>query len=272
MRYSIYINQVRCVEWGIKPALGSIVDLINQASSWAEALVMNGLTYYWIEPSKVAEELIAEEWKRDTARRHMNTLKEKGVIDLVVMNGKYYVRLTEKGATWNQSTPIRETKKNSSGENNHTEPRKKIRETAKKNSADKYIQDQYNQDHNPPLPPQGEVVGVEQNSSDGKFNPETVELPDYVDRTLWIGYCRMRKAKTNSAIKTQETAEYCLKRLAKLSGGSLMKASEVLEQSIANTWTGLFELKQTSGAVNAHDTSGAWAVGRRITIKAGAGR
>lgn len=123
-----------------------------------------------------------------------------------------------------------------------------------------------------PLTPQG-VVGVgEQNSSDGKFNPETVELPDYVDRTRWIAYCRMRKAKTDSAIKTPETAEYCLKRLAKLSGGNPIKASEVLEQSTANTWTGLFELKQTSGAVNAHDTSGAWAVGRRITIKAGVGR
>lgn len=162
MRYSIHINQVRCVEWGIKPSLGGIVDLINQASSWAEASVVNGFTYYWIEPAKVAEELISEDWKRDTARRHMNTLKDKGIIDLVVMNGRYYVRLTEKGATWNQITPIRQTEKNSSGENNFAEPRKKIRDTAEKNSPDKYIQDQYNQDqNNPPVSPQGEPAPAE---------------------------------------------------------------------------------------------------------------
>lgn len=160
MRYSIHINQVRCLEWEIKPSLGGIVDLINQASSWAQASVINGFTYYWVEPSKVAEELIAEGWKRDTARRHMNTLKEKDIIDLVIMDGKYYVRLTEKGATWNQITTIRETEKNSSGEFKFEAPRKKIREGAEKNSPDKYIQDINNtKDQYPLNPPVGETQG-----------------------------------------------------------------------------------------------------------------
>ncbi|WP_324681576.1 conserved phage C-terminal domain-containing protein [Bibersteinia trehalosi] len=161
MRYSIHINQVRCVEWGIKPSLGGIVDLINQASSWATATVINGFTYYWIEPAKVAEELISEGWKRDTARRHMNTLRDEGIIDLVMMDGKYYVRLTEKGATWNQIIPIRQTEKNSSGENSSELPRKKIRETAKKNSPDKYIQELNTTSDQSPLTPTGEPAPAE---------------------------------------------------------------------------------------------------------------
>lgn len=160
-RYSVHINQVRCVEWGIKFAIGGIVDLINQASSWAQATVINGFTYYWVEPAKVAEELIAEEWQRDTARRHMNNLRDKGIIDLVIMDGKYYVRLTEKGATWNQATTIRQTEKNSADENNSETSRKKIRETAKKNSPDQYIQELNNTSDQSPLTPTGEPAPAE---------------------------------------------------------------------------------------------------------------
>ncbi len=158
MMYSIHINQVRCVEWGIKPSLGGIVDLVNQASSWAQATVINGTTYYWVEPGKVAEELISEGWKRDTARRHMNTLKEKGIIDIVIMDGKYYVRLTEKGATWNRISQIRNTEKNSSAENYSKDARKKIRGNAEKNSPDNNNNNKYNQDNDTPLnPPEGET-------------------------------------------------------------------------------------------------------------------
>ncbi|QIM65241.1 conserved phage C-terminal domain-containing protein [Frederiksenia canicola] len=209
MRYSIHINQVRCVEWGIKPSLGGIVDLINQASSWAEASVVNGFTYYWIEPSKVAEELIAEDWKRDTARRHMNTLKDKDIIDLVIMDGKYYVRLTEKGATWNQVTPIRQAEKNSSGENNSVEPRKKIREDAKKNSPDKYIQDQYNQDqNNPPSPPTGEPAPAEVVLN--YLNVALANLAEQLGERKPVGYSLKPWAKNITARIAESSVADCL--------------------------------------------------------------
>ncbi|MDE8035754.1 conserved phage C-terminal domain-containing protein, partial [Actinobacillus equuli subsp. equuli] len=180
MRYSIHINQVRCLEWGIKPSLGGIVDLINQASSWAKATVINGFTYYWVEPSKVAEELLAEGWKRDTARRHMNALKDKDIIDMVLMDGKYYVRLTDKGSEWNQITPIREAEKNSSGELKSEEQRKKIREVAEKNSPDKYIQDiNNNRDQSPLNPPVGETQ-LESVAVLNHLNDRLAELSDVV--------------------------------------------------------------------------------------------
>ncbi|SUB33549.1 phage replication protein O, N-terminal domain [[Pasteurella] mairii] len=78
-----------------------------------------------------------------------------------------------------------------------------------------------------------------------KIDPENCDLPDYVDRNSWVAYCKMRKAKgKNSEIRTQETINLCLKNLERFSGGDPRLATAILEQSIGNTWTGLFELKQ----------------------------
>lgn len=95
---------------------------------------------------------------------------------------------------------------------------------------------------------------------------------DYIDRAKWSAYCKMRKAKGKSAeIKTQGTLESILKNLLKLSGGNTATASEILEQSIANTWTGLFELKSKNQQVTTarHDEfadNGTWAQGRTLNI------
>ncbi|WP_373766367.1 helix-turn-helix domain-containing protein [Glaesserella sp.] len=124
-----------------------------------------------------------------------------------------------------------------------------------------------------PLPPKGEPLPAETKKSQLSVeveNPETVDLPDYVNRESWVAYCQMRKAK-RSAIKTRKTLELCLRDLEKHSGGDPKLAIEILEQSTANCWTGIFALKtdfrKPSGATNAHDKSGAWAVGRTINVK-----
>lgn len=91
-------------------------------------------------------------------------------------------------------------------------------------------------------------------------DPETAVLPAYVDRNVWIEYCRMRKAK-RAEIKTEKTLKLCLSDLEKHSGGDPQIAIAVLEQSISKTWTGLF-------ALNSKPTSkGYWAEGRTITVK-----
>ena len=76
-----------------------------------------------------------------------------------------------------------------------------------------------------------------------KFDPESCDLPDYVDRDYWIAYCRMRKAKSSKTeIKTQGTVDACLRSLERFSGGDPKLAAEILERSTSNTWTGLFAL------------------------------
>lgn len=107
MRFTSTINNVRLVEWEINITQGALVDLINQASSWAKAVVIDGITYYWMSFSKVCEELPAVFSKEDTVYRQYKVLKEKGIIDHFKMDGKDYVRLTEKGCEWNKFEPIR---------------------------------------------------------------------------------------------------------------------------------------------------------------------
>lgn len=100
-----------------------------------------------------------------------------------------------------------------------------------------------------PLTPQGEAAPPEPKKSQPsgeKLDPENMALPEYVNHESWVAYCRMRKAK-RAEIKTERTLELCLRDLAKHSGGDPKLATAILEQSIANTWTGLFALKNDTG-------------------------
>ncbi len=141
MRFTSTINNVRLAEWGINIIQGALVDLINQASSWAKAVVIDGVTYYWMSFGKVCEELPSVFSKEDTVYRQYKVLKEKGIIEHFKMDGKDYVRLTEKGCEWNKFEPIRNSEKNPTDNNNNN----------------KYNQDQ----NNPPVSPQGEPAPAE---------------------------------------------------------------------------------------------------------------
>ena len=136
MRFTSTINNVRLVEWEINITQGALVDLINQASSWAKPVVIDGATYYWMSFSKVCEELPAVFSKEDTVYRQYKVLKEKGIIDHFKMDGKDYVCLTEKGCGWNKFEPIRMSEKNPSVGHSSVETRKKIRENSEKNPTD----------------------------------------------------------------------------------------------------------------------------------------
>lgn len=162
MRFTSTINNVRLAEWGINITQGALVDLINQASSWAKAVVIDGVTYYWMSFGKVCEELPSVFSKEDTVYRQYKVLKEKGIIEHFKMDGKDYVRLTEKGCEWNKFEPIRDSEKNPSVGNQSEQTRKKIRESSEKNPTDNNNNNKYNQDqNNPPVSPQGEPAPAE---------------------------------------------------------------------------------------------------------------
>lgn len=122
--------------------------------------------------------------------------------------------------------------------------------------------------NHPPISPQGESA----TPANGKINAENIPLPDYVDRETWIAYCRMRKAK-RAEIKTQDTIKRCLRDLEKLCEGSPDLARAILDQSIANTYTGLFALKSlpnrtvnSSASNDPFADNGTWGVGRKLNV------
>lgn len=60
----------------------------------------------------------------------------------------------------------------------------------------------------------------------------------------WVDY----KKSIKNSYKSQSSLDIVAKKLNELSGGDYQKAEAIVEQSIANQWQGLFELRQTQNA------------------------
>lgn len=71
---------------------------------------------------------------------------------------------------------------------------------------------------------------------------DSPELNQDFVKEAWDSYAEMRK-KIHKPIATYETARLCAKKLKKLSAGDPIRAVKILEQSIENSWQGLFELR-----------------------------
>lgn len=108
MRFSTYINNQKALEWGLNANQAALFDLLNQASSWAEEIIVDGIVYYWVSRNKVLEELPLFYKTGDTVYRHFSELNEKGLI-VYLKQGKHgdkdLIRLTEKGKSWNEFKP-----------------------------------------------------------------------------------------------------------------------------------------------------------------------
>ena len=108
MRFSTYINNQKAIEWGLNANQAALFDLLNQATSWAEEIIVDGVVYYWVSRNKVLEELPLFYKTSDTVYRHFAELDEKKLI-VYLKQGKHgdkdLIRLTEKGKSWNEFKP-----------------------------------------------------------------------------------------------------------------------------------------------------------------------
>jgi hypothetical protein len=84
------------------------------------------------------------------------------------------------------------------------------------------------------------------------LNPELSETFQ-----AWLSY---KKAK-NQTYKTQKSVQACYSRLVNLAGGDVETAKLIVEQSMANNWAGLFELKYQKNTREIIDKNG-----NKITI------
>ena len=101
MRYSIYINAVKCQEWGLTLNQGALFDLLNQSSSWAKHFDIGGELFFWVSRNMVIDEIPLAYNKPDTVYRAFKELSEKGLIIHIKKGQKDLIRLTTKGKEWN---------------------------------------------------------------------------------------------------------------------------------------------------------------------------
>ena len=71
---------------------------------------------------------------------------------------------------------------------------------------------------------------------------QTIEPPWREAMRTWLEYKRLRKESYKSEIGIRK----CLTMLRNLSGNNLQTATAIIDQSIANNWAGLFELKRSA--------------------------
>jgi len=86
---------------------------------------------------------------------------------------------------------------------------------------------------------ENEDINKEEKKGAKKFNFDFVEEQFKDVFNSWLQYKKERK----ETYKTQTSLEACYKNLKKLSGNNPETAKEIIENSFANNWSGLFALK-----------------------------
>lgn len=100
MKYSIYINQKKAVEWKLTSSEAIVFSWIYELASWADKMEYKEKTYYYGSKNKACEELPIITDKRDTMCRIYKNLKNKKLIDIININDIDYISITKKGNEW----------------------------------------------------------------------------------------------------------------------------------------------------------------------------
>ena len=138
MRFNTSINNVKCLEWGINVNQGALFDLLYQASSWAETVILDNEVYYHVSRNLVIEELPLYYNKPDTVYRSFGDLHDRGLIVYRKDGKKDLMKLTEKGKEWNRKLGMKSEKKPEHG-NESEKTRNEIRKTSDSNPTNNNI-------------------------------------------------------------------------------------------------------------------------------------
>ena len=65
--------------------------------------------------------------------------------------------------------------------------------------------------------------------------------PDWSE--LWAGWCDYKETEFRDKYKSEKSEQVAIDKLVEMSGQDLTKARQIVQQSIANRWKGLFEIK-----------------------------
>jgi DNA-binding PadR family transcriptional regulator len=131
MQYTVTINQVKALEWGLNSQQALLFAFVYESPSWANPIKTDTGIYFALSKSKIVEELPLLTDKPDTAYRLLKALAEAGLIELSSTSSITLIRLTEKAKEWNRKLDGSEKYPTS----NAVDGRKKIRSTSDKSPS-----------------------------------------------------------------------------------------------------------------------------------------
>lgn len=131
MQFTVTINQVKALEWGLNSQQALLFAFVYGCPSWTKPIKTEDGIFFALSKAKITEELPLLTDKPDTAYRMLKALEEAGLIELSSTSNITLFRLTAKAVEWNQKLDGSEkypTPPQSKG-------RKKIRSTSEKNPS-----------------------------------------------------------------------------------------------------------------------------------------
>lgn len=131
MQFTITINQVKALEWGLNSQQALLFAFIYGCPSWTKPVKTDDGIFFALSKAKIIEELPLLTDKPDTAYRMLKALEEAGLIELSSTSNITLFRLTDKAVEWNQKLDGSE-KYPTPAEN---KGRKKIRSTSDKSPS-----------------------------------------------------------------------------------------------------------------------------------------
>jgi len=102
MQFTVTINQVKALEWGLNSQQALLFAFIYGCPSWTKPVTTDDGVFFALSKAKIVEELPLLTDKPDTAYRMLKALDEAGLIQLSSTANITLFRLTAKAAEWNQ--------------------------------------------------------------------------------------------------------------------------------------------------------------------------
>jgi len=102
MQFTVTVNQVKALEWGLNSQQALLFAFIYGCPSWAKPVKTDAGIFFALSKAKIIEELPLLTDKPDTAYRLLRALEEAGLIELSSTSNITLFRLTEKATEWNR--------------------------------------------------------------------------------------------------------------------------------------------------------------------------
>lgn len=221
------------------------VDLIAMANHKDERVYING---NWVEIKRgqlhTSELKLAARWRwsKNKVTRFLEVLRLDGMLDKICSKGGLTngttLTLVNYSIYQGGDTTVETT-------NDTTNGQRTIQRLEHKQEY-KECKEEKNSSNNPhtPLKGEGDKTAPKFNASDFIRNE-----PEETRRILqtWIDF---KKKQFNEAYKTEVGFKAFITKLNRLSGNDPEKAAAIIEQSMANNWKGIYELKNTNSNGN----------------------
>lgn len=241
MQFTITMNQVKALEWGLNAQQALLFAFVYECPSWAKPVRTEGGIFYALSKAKILEELPLLTDKPDTAYRLLKQLEAAGVLELSHTAGITLVRLTDKGREWNRKVDGSEKFPMPGSDTSEKNPsmvgkksdvgRKNIREGSEKSPTNQDTSQVTNQETS-----QEERGACAPRAAKAvRFDPLTAR-PSNVSPDAWGDWCQHRRE-----IRKPLTPASCRHQAKQLADHP--NPDHVLNLSIANGWTGLFPEK-----------------------------